>query len=230
MTRTSSELARRVMARQRAAIGAAAVLGTVLSAIGAKEMVAGGVRPPALSAVVPDRTPDVVRSAWVPTVDPLAERPSAGVAEPVLEAADERAGARLSLDGVKRYPAGTRWFDGRPVGPVKRMRMTVTAYSPHAASCWPSDDGITASLHRVDVNGFRLVAADSRLLPLGSLVSVPGYDEGRVVPVLDRGGKIKGKRLDVMFATHEEARRWGVRTLEVVVWDYLDGKGRKLKR
>lgn len=117
-----------------------------------------------------------------------------------------------------------RWFNGRPVRPVKRLVMTVTAYSPDAASCGEFADGLTATLHDVTTNAHRLVAADRRLLPYGSMVSIPGYDDGQIVPVLDCGGRIKGHRLDVLYQTHEQARRWGVRKLEVVVWGYADGK------
>jgi len=67
------------------------------------------------------------------------------------------------------------------------------------------------------------VAADPRVLPLGSLVSVPGYDGGSVVPVLDTGGAIKGNRLDVLYPTHEVAVLWGVQEIDVTVWDYADG-------
>ncbi len=44
-----------------------------------------------------------------------------------------------------------------------------------------------------------------------------------MVPVLDRGGVIKGHRLDVLFPTHEAAMQWGVRRLEVTIWNYADG-------
>ena len=64
------------------------------------------------------------------------------------------------------------------------------------------------------------VAADTNLLPFGSIVTVPGYHDGRPVPVLDRGGRIKGKRLDVLYPTHEMARGWGSRELQVQVWEY----------
>jgi 3D (Asp-Asp-Asp) domain-containing protein len=46
----------------------------------------------------------------------------------------------------------------------------------------------------------------------GSVVRVPGY--GRAV-VADRGGSIKGNRLDVLFPTHNQALEWGVRKLKV---------------
>ncbi len=117
-----------------------------------------------------------------------------------------------------------RWFNNRPVRPVRTMTMIVTGYSPDERSCGASADGITASGYSVWTNGMKLVAADTRVLPFGSLVSVPGYGEdGEIVPVLDRGGKIKGNRLDVLFPTHEMAMQWGVRTLDVVVWEYADG-------
>ncbi|MEO1009339.1 MAG: 3D domain-containing protein [Planctomycetota bacterium] len=120
--------------------------------------------------------------------------------------------------------AETRWFDGRPVRPARTIMMRVTAYSPHAASCYPYADGQTATLHSVYTNGGMLVAADTDVLPFGSMLTIPGYDQGRIVPVLDRGGAIKGNRLDVLFPTHEAALEWGVRDVPVVVWEFADGK------
>jgi 3D (Asp-Asp-Asp) domain-containing protein len=116
-----------------------------------------------------------------------------------------------------------RYFNGRPIRPVRTMTMIVTAYSPDERSCGKWADGITASGYSVWTNGMKLVAADTRILPFGSLLSIPGYDHENVVPVLDRGGAIKGKRLDVLYPTHERALRWGVQELEVTVWDYADG-------
>lgn len=117
-----------------------------------------------------------------------------------------------------------RYFNGRPIRAVRTMRMRVTAYSPDHRSCGVHADGITASGYSVDANGGRLVAADRRMFPFGSLVSVPGYGNGQVVPVLDRGGAIKGARLDVLYPTHGIARRWGVRNLDIMVWEYADGE------
>jgi 3D (Asp-Asp-Asp) domain-containing protein len=108
--------------------------------------------------------------------------------------------------------------------------MRVTAYSPDERSCGASADGITASGYSVLTNGGALVAADPRVLPLGSLLSIPGYDNGAVVPVLDVGGAIKGNRLDVLYSTHNVAMQWGVRDLEVTVWEYADGLPNGFKR
>ncbi len=117
-----------------------------------------------------------------------------------------------------------RYFDGRPIRPVKAMWMIVTAYSPDERSCGDSADGYTATNHSVWTNAMRLVAADTRLLPFGSMLTVPGYADGEVVPVLDRGGAIKGRRLDVLYPTHEIARKWGRQRLQVTVWEFADGK------
>lgn len=115
-----------------------------------------------------------------------------------------------------------RWFNGRPVRPARTLWMTVTAYSPDERSCGKWADGVTASGKSVWTNAMKLVAADADLFPFGSLVSVPGYDNGRVVPVLDRGGAIKGARLDVLYPTHRIAKQWGVQRLPVTVWEYAD--------
>jgi 3D (Asp-Asp-Asp) domain-containing protein len=117
-----------------------------------------------------------------------------------------------------------RWFNGRRARVARTIMMKVTAYSPDARSCGDSADGLTATMHPVTTNGGSLVAADQRVLPYGTMLSVPGYDEGRIVPVLDCGGAIKGDHIDVLFPTHEAAMEWGVKMLPVTVWEYADGQ------
>lgn len=149
-----------------------------------------------------------------PELLPDVETPPAK-AEPTLPAG--------VIGTVSLEPGHDRYFNGRPIRPVRTLTMTVTAYSPDERSCGKWADGITASLKSVWTNGMRLVAADTRLLPMGTMISVPGYAGGEVVPVLDRGGAIKGHRLDVLYPTHEIALRWGVRKIPVTVWEYADG-------
>lgn len=97
------------------------------------------------------------------------------------------------------------------------MRMLVTAYCPCARCCGTYADGRTASGKSIYHHASMFVAADTRVLPFGANVSVPGYYDGLPVPVLDRGGKIKGNRLDVFFLSHDRARQWGRRWLAVTV-------------
>jgi 3D (Asp-Asp-Asp) domain-containing protein len=150
---------------------------------------------------------------------------------PLVELPSEPSGQAAAAPPARDSIAGeARLFDGRPLRLVRTIRMRVTAYSPDERSCGASADGITASGYSVYTNGGALVAADPKVLPLGSIVRVPGYDGGSCVPVLDVGGAIKGARLDVLFPTHEEAMAWGVRDLEVEVWDFDDGRPSGFRR
>ncbi len=136
----------------------------------------------------------------------------AGVLEPQPRIVD------AELSDAKVRPT----FNGRPIRRVSQMSMLTTAYSPDARSCGKWADGYTASGYSVWTNGMKLVAADTSVLPFGSLVSIPGYNGGRPVPVLDRGGKIKGNRLDLLYPTHDIALQWGAQRLIVDVWEYAD--------
>jgi hypothetical protein len=97
--------------------------------------------------------------------------------------------------------------------------FTVTAYCPCALCCgsWANHPWETRRLASGKLIA-PLVAARAKWcaappeIPFGTILDIPGYGK---VPVLDRGGKIKGNKLDMFFPTHAEALRWGVRRLEV---------------
>jgi len=93
----------------------------------------------------------------------------------------------------------------------------VTAYCPCEKCCGEYADGITASGHMIRI-GDRFCAADS-IIPFGKYLDIPGYG---YVPVLDRGGAIKGRKLDVFFNTHQEALEWGRKKLEIYCWVQQD--------
>jgi len=76
----------------------------------------------------------------------------------------------------------------------------------------PKAVGMTASGTRACQG---TIAADTTLLPFGTIVKVPGYGYGRVE---DRGGAIKGMRLDLWYPSHDEAKEWGRRRIFVEVW------------
>jgi len=99
-----------------------------------------------------------------------------------------------------------------PQGPTLR-HMRVTAYCPCERCCGSWADGITASGTKAD---HPLVAAP-KSFAFGTRLRIPGYNDGDWVTVEDRGGAIKGDRLDVFFPTHGEALEWGVQWLDVEV-------------
>ncbi len=99
---------------------------------------------------------------------------------------------------------------------IKTIEMEVTAYCPCTKCCGPKAQGITASGKNVHYNDGRFVAAD-RKFAFGTKLIIPGYAAGKTVEVTDRGGAIKGNKLDVYFHSHTEALKWGRQKLTVTV-------------
>jgi hypothetical protein len=59
------------------------------------------------------------------------------------------------------------------------------------------------------------IAADIQYYPFGTRMYVPGYGWGTVE---DRGGAITGPaRIDIFYDSHEQALRWGRRTVSVTI-------------
>ena len=98
--------------------------------------------------------------------------------------------------------------------PFTIVEMDVSAYCPCELCCGKFADGVTASGRPAE--GF-LVAAPPEY-PFGTWMSIEGYAGGLPVPVLDRGGAIKGNKLDLLFDSHEAALEWGRKTINVKVW------------
>ena len=86
---------------------------------------------------------------------------------------------------------------------MSRGKFTATAY------CLK---GRTAMGHGVRKG---LIAADPRVLPLGSRISIDGGYAGTYL-VSDTGGRIKGNKLDIWMASCSEARRFGRRNVSVM--------------
>lgn len=86
----------------------------------------------------------------------------------------------------------------------------ITAYCPCTKCCGKSD-GITASGEKA-VEGVT-IAADTNILPFGTKVII----DGNTYIVQDRGGAIKGNRIDLYFDSHQEALNFGRQTKEVTI-------------
>lgn len=113
----------------------------------------------------------------------------------------------------------------RSVVPVRlagghEMEAVVTAYAPGDDGV----DGITATGLPMDRG---VVAVDPEVIPLGSVVYVPGYGYALACDV---GGAIKGRRMDVYLSSRREAIAWGVRRVRVVVYSGGGGSGQSLGR
>ena len=99
----------------------------------------------------------------------------------------------------------------------RTVRMKVTGYCPCSKCCGEYSDGITANGHKIQP-GDTFVAADKRY-SFGTEMVIEGYSNGQTIKVLDRGGAIRGNKLEAFFHTHQEALEWGVRNIDVKVRD-----------
>lgn len=100
-------------------------------------------------------------------------------------------------------------------GEWQTVQMRVTAYCPCPKCCGEYSDGETACGHKIRP-GDSFAAAD-RKYPFGTEMVIAGYQNTQPVKVLDRGGVIRGNRLDVFFHSHEEALKWGVKYVDVKI-------------
>ena len=87
----------------------------------------------------------------------------------------------------------------------------LTAYCSCSKCCGKWANGITASGKTARAN--HTIAADTSVLPFGTEV----YIDGQKYVVEDRGGAIKGNRIDIYYGSHSEAYNHGVKYKEVYI-------------
>ena len=85
------------------------------------------------------------------------------------------------------------------------MRVEATAYCR---------DGRTQSGVRTRAG---IVAADPRVLPVGSVVRIVDGPVTGIYTVMDTGGSIKGRRIDVYVASCARAKKFGRRKISLIV-------------
>jgi 3D (Asp-Asp-Asp) domain-containing protein len=65
-----------------------------------------------------------------------------------------------------------------------------------------------------------VVAADWKVIPLGSMIYVDSPFAGGIYQVLDAGGGIKGKVIDIFMPSYERCKEFGRRAVKVKVLRY----------
>ena len=142
---------------------------------------------------------------------PLNNLVTAAEQRPTDTAADDLESGQIAMPKQPRLNAAAknnlpRWHT---------VRMRVTAYCPCTLCCGRKAEGITANGHIIR-RGDRFVAAPKQY-SFGTEIIVPHYNGAQPIKVLDRGGAIKGNRLDLFFASHTRAAKWGIKYLNVKV-------------
>ena len=92
----------------------------------------------------------------------------------------------------------------------RTIECVITAYC-HCAKCCGKTDGITASGDKATEG---VTIAMDKSMPFGTKIYIDGVGE-RIVQ--DRGGAIKGNRIDLYFDSHQEALNFGRQTRQVKI-------------
>ena len=100
------------------------------------------------------------------------------------------------------------------------MTFTASHYISTCSGC----SGVTATGYNVKntiyYQGYRIVAVDPSIIPLNSIVEVSTpYGTFKAIAA-DKGGAIKGKKLDVLVSSYNEAVKLGVVKAQIRVIKY----------
>lgn len=111
---------------------------------------------------------------------------------------------------ILRLPIESNVINAEVVEPMKYEEYIATAYCD-CRKCCGKTDGITASGVKA-VEG--VTVAMDKSVPFGTKVYIKGVGE-RIVQ--DRGGAIKGNKIDIFFDNHSDALKFGRRTVNLAV-------------
>lgn len=120
------------------------------------------------------------------------------------DSSDTGSGDTASKGGRKGTPVYAE-SHGKSLG-----KFVITAYCTCRVCCGVYSGGNRTASGTVPTSN-RTIAVDTNVIPFRTKVVI----NGQVYVAEDRGGAIKGKRIDMFFMTHKEALRWGRRTMEV---------------
>lgn len=123
------------------------------------------------------------------------------------------------IDGIIEEGTRTTFVSsrGQVTRFVRALKMTATAYDATFESTGKRPDhpqyGITYSGLKVRHG---IVAVDPKVIPLGTWLYVEGYGEALAA---DKGGAIKGNRIDLYYESPKDVAKYGRRTVKVYVLD-----------
>ncbi|HDX9580555.1 3D domain-containing protein [Bacillus cytotoxicus] len=138
----------------------------------------------------------------------------------VVHAAEQNKQAIPSAEVIRALENAKDWSKYR------QMEVTATGYTAGRESTGKTKGhpqyGITYSGVKVKRDIYSTIAADLRVFPIGTILFIPGYGYGVVA---DKGGAIKGDRLDLYYETVRDVyNQWGKKKVNVYVVKMGNGK------
>jgi len=145
-------------------------------------------------------------------------------------------------DQGRTQAAGTSAADtattnsANPVVSAERPREISAAAATTAETSAPSEsfEATAYSLRGRTASGAvtapGMIAADPRVLPIGSRVRIEAGSYTGEYVVADTGGAVRGKRIDIWTPSSREAMRFGRRTVKLTVLHLAGKRGAKSTR
>ena len=144
-----------------------------------------------------------------PKSNPVAQAPAQTSTDTV--ASKEAASVAASTERPREVTTTVTSVEEKAVG----QTYTATAYSLHGRTA----TGVAPATG--------MIAADPRVLPLGSRVRIEAGSYSGEYVVTDTGGAVKGHRIDIWTPTSRDAMRFGRRAVKLTVLE-LGGKRKKI--
>ena len=155
---------------------------------------------------------------YIQPQDPKPVQPS----QPTVPQANTAAGTTESpevKDANSAMPIDAKTVTAAPTAPAVKDTEPIVLGETYTATAY-SLRGRTASGKPV-ARG--VIAADPRVLPLGTRVRIDAGEFSGEYVVADTGGAVKGRRVDIWTPTSREAMRFGRRAIKLTVLE-LGGK------
>ncbi|MDQ0191916.1 3D domain-containing protein [Paenibacillus wynnii] len=162
------------------------------------------------------------------SLDPVRSKPAATKSPQPVSSPKPKATSTANKGSVGKTPISIPVAAPEPEQIIRTMKVTATGYTAGYESTGKNPNhpeyGITYSGVKVrrDKNALSTIAADPKVLPMGSILYIPGY--GYAV-VADTGSAIKGRKIDLYFATTKQVyKEWGKKIVEVQLIKRGSGK------
>lgn len=155
-------------------------------------------------------------------------RPATSKSKPVATKAPQSTKAPVTQKNSSKSPNSVPVAAPASDQIITSLKVMATGYTAGYESTGKTSKhpeyGITYSGVKVrrDKNTVSTIAADPKVLPLGSILYIPGYGYGVVA---DTGSAIKGRKIDLYFATTKQVyKEWGKKAVVVQLIKRGNGK------
>jgi len=137
-------------------------------------------------------------------------------------------GGNAAVNAGDNKHSGNSVSNGK-VSETKGQTFNTSYYGMDCAGCTGiTASGLDVSGGQTHYNGMRILAADTSILPLHTVVKVTNPDGSSYTGIVkDRGGAIKGRKIDVLTGSEAESKKYGRHGAKVEVIEYGDNKYRR---